>query len=258
MSLAPETVPTLDRLRASLLSPTPAPARTDCDSCDLKHLAHTLYNERAAQRLLHARVEREVIAPVDRVGCPYPRVRATGTTFQHQSHHWVHRASYYLEGAMVQAFVCSNQSPGGSRACNHRMTLSTDVGGADVCPSIDGDAAAAQPLSSSADGAPTGVWPRGDGEEASIAFMEHAQAMYRLQDTPNLFRLYEAHKIAALRVLPTLMNELKRAVMFQRMFDFDDVYYMATQVLRAQPMATLEQLGMRLWKQLKDRAFFSA
>ena len=54
------------------------------------------------------------------------------------------------------------------------------------------------------------------------------------------------------------MKELKRAVMFKRMFDFDDVYYMATQVLRAQPMATLEQLGMRLWKQLKDRAFFSA
>ena len=96
-----------------------------------------------------------MIAPVDRVGCPYPRVRATGTTFQHQSHHWVHRASYYLEGAMVQAFVCSNQSPGGSRSWRRVERLAA-----------------------------------GDGEEASIAFMEHAQAMYRLQDTPNLFRLY--------------------------------------------------------------------
>ena len=143
MSRAAEAVPTLDRLRTSLLAPTPAPAPapapTDCDSCDLKHLAHTLYNERAAQRLLHARVERDVIAPVDRIGCPFPRVRATGATFQHQSHHWVHRASYYLEGAMVQAFVCANRSPAGSRACGHRMTLSTDLGGVDVCPAVGPD-----------------------------------------------------------------------------------------------------------------------
>tara|TARA_X000001036_G_scaffold328239_2_gene306828 strand:- start:3520 stop:3942 length:423 start_codon:yes stop_codon:yes gene_type:complete len=131
MALPAHPVPTLDRLRTSLLAPASAP--TECDSCDLKHLANTLYNERAAQRLLHARVERDVIAPVDRIGCPFPRVRATGTTFQHQSHNWVHRSSYYYEGVMVQAFVCSNRSPSGTRACNHRMTLSTDVGAGDVC-----------------------------------------------------------------------------------------------------------------------------